>query len=141
VGEDDWNLGRFVQAQDDGGTHERALEEIRRGRKTTHWMWFVFPQLAGLGHSPTAVYYAISSLDEARAYLAHAVLGPRLFACVDAVLELDGAAESIFGSIDAVKLRSSMTLFTQAAPDEPRFGAVLDKFFDGIADTATLERL
>jgi uncharacterized protein (DUF1810 family) len=141
AGDDEWDLDRFVLAQDEDGTYERALAEVRRGRKSTHWMWFVFPQLAGLGHSPTAVYYAISGLDEARAYFAHPVLGPRLRECVAAVLDNDDSVESIFGPIDAMKLRSSMTLFMRAEPDEPGFGAVLEAFFDGVADSATLERL
>ncbi|SER23307.1 DUF1810 domain-containing protein [Microlunatus flavus] len=132
------DIHRFVDAQDAGGTYDAALRELRAGRKTSHWMWFVFPQLAGLGRSSMAQAYALGSLDEARAYLAHPVLGPRLRACVAAVLERpDRSAEEIFGGIDALKLRSSMTLFTRAAPDEPAFAQVLDTFYGGQADEQT----
>jgi len=111
---------------------------LRRGRKTSHWMWFVFPQIAGLGSSPAAQRYAISSLDEARAYLAHPVLGPRLAECAGIVAATEGrTAEQIFGEIDAMKLRSSATLFLRAAPEEPVFGHVLGRFFDGAPDPAT----
>src|SRR5689334_17279176 len=107
---DTHDLERFVQAQDRGGTFDAALSELRRGRKTSHWMWFVFPQIAGLGRSPTARAYAISSLDEARAYLAHPVLGPRLVQSAEVLAGLqDRSARDIFGDIDAMKLRSSMT--------------------------------
>ena len=140
--EDPLDLERFVDAQDMGGTYERALAELRRGRKTSHWMWFVFPQIAGLGSSPTARRYAISSLVEARAYLAHPVLGPRLVDCTRTVLQTDAIrAEAVFGSIDAIKLRSSMTLFARADPDEPGFGQVLDRFYGGRADPSTDELL
>ncbi|MGC1284475.1 MAG: DUF1810 domain-containing protein, partial [Streptosporangiaceae bacterium] len=106
--------------------------------KTSHWMWFVFPQIAGLGFSPTAQRYAISSLDEARAYLAHPVLGPRLIECAGIVAATEGrTAEQIFGEIDAMKLRSSATLFLRAAPEEPVFGQVLGRFFDAEPDPAT----
>src|ERR1700757_3448214 len=109
---DPYDLQRFVAAQDSGGTYEQARAELRSGRKRSHWMWFVFPQIAGLGQSPTSRRYAISSLDEARAYLAHPVLGARLLDCARIVGELDDrSAEEIFGAIDAMKLRSSMTLF------------------------------
>jgi len=132
------DLERFVRAQESGGTYEQALAELRRGRKTTHWMWFVFPQLAGLGRSPMAERYAIQSLEEARAYLAHPVLGPRLLECAQAVVDSKaGSAQAIFGGIDAVKLRSSMTLFLRAGPSHPQFQAVLDRCFDGAPDTAT----
>jgi uncharacterized protein (DUF1810 family) len=132
-------LERFVRAQDQGGTYGAALAELRRGRKVTHWMWFVFPQLAGLGRSSTARYYAIDSLAEAQAYLAHPVLGARLLEVTRVVADLAGVtAEDVFGSIDAVKLRSSMTLFARAAPQEPLFGAVLERYFDGQPDVATL---
>ena len=119
--------------------YERALAELRAGRKTGHWMWFVFPQLAGLGVSPTARRYAISGLDEARAYLAEPVLGPRLAECCDALLGLGSAAsaESVLGGIDALKLRSSMTLFLRADDDARRCRAVLERFYDGVADGAT----
>jgi uncharacterized protein (DUF1810 family) len=139
---DPFHLDRFIAAQDDGGTYQRALAELRRGRKSSHWMWFVFPQLAGLGRSPTAVHYAIGSLDEARAYLQHPVLGPRLRECAAALAEQSGvSAEQIFGGIDAIKLRSSMTLFHLAAPQDELFRAVLDHYFEGELDGATLDRL
>jgi uncharacterized protein (DUF1810 family) len=130
------DLERFVAAQ--APVYDSVLEELRRGRKTGHWMWFVFPQLAGLGRSETSRYFAIASLDEARAYLDHPVLGPRLREC--AALLLAGperSAEAVFGPIDALKLRSSMTLFRRAAPDDPLFRAVLDAFYGGIPDEAT----
>src|SRR5690349_23616165 len=114
------SLDRFVEAQD--GVYDRALAELRSGRKTSHWMWFVFPQIHGLGVSPTAQHYAIRSLTEARDYLGHPVLGARLRECADAVLASDApSAERILGGIDAMKLRSSMTLFHRAAPGEPVF--------------------
>ena len=132
------DVGRFVQAQDDRGTYVQALAELRAGRKTSHWMWFVFPQVAGLGRSAVARTYALSGLAEAQAYLAHPVLGPRLRECCEAVLALEGvSAEEVFGSVDAMKLRSSMTLFHRAAPDERVFAAVLDRLFDGRPDAAT----
>ncbi|HET7767760.1 MAG TPA: DUF1810 domain-containing protein [Chloroflexota bacterium] len=136
------NLDRFVTAQDASGTYQRALEELRRGRKTSHWMWFIFPQIGGLGFSHMSRMYAISSLEEARAYLQHSVLGPRLRECAAAVLA-SGAptAEALMGGIDAVKLRSSMTLFLRAAPTEPLFQQVLDRYFAGQPDPATDERL
>jgi uncharacterized protein (DUF1810 family) len=136
-----FDLDRFVEAQDRGRTYERALSELRAGRKESHWMWFVFPQLDGLGRSPTARRYAIRTLDEARAYLAHPVLGDRLRECAAALLELEGeSAEEVLGDIDAIKLRSSMTLFARAAPDEHLFGAVLERYFGGRSDQQT-ERL
>jgi uncharacterized protein (DUF1810 family) len=132
------DLERFVAAQDAAGTYDRAVGELRRGRKTGHWMWFVFPQIAGLGLSQTSRKFAISSLDEARAYLRHPVLGPRLTACARLVADTrDATADQIFGDIDAQKLRSSMTLFLRAAPGEPVFGEVLSQFFDGRPDAAT----
>jgi uncharacterized protein (DUF1810 family) len=132
------NVERFVLAQEDRGIFEQALSELHAGRKTSHWMWFVFPQVDGLGHSAVARHYAVAGLEEARAYLAHPVLGPRLRQCCEAVLAVEGAtAEDVFGSVDAMKLRSSMTLFMRAAPGEPLFTAVLEKFFDGHPDTAT----
>ena len=135
------DLQRFVDAQD-GGVYGRALAELRAGQKRSHWMWFVFPQIAGLGRSPTAQLYAIGSLDEARAYLAHPVLGPRLIECASALLDIGSSdAEAVLGSIDAVKLRSSMTLFARADPDEPVFTGVLDRYFGGRADEATDELL
>jgi uncharacterized protein (DUF1810 family) len=137
---DRFHLQRFVEAQDAGGTYERALAELRAGHKRTHWMWFVFPQLAGLGRSPTAQHYAIGSLDEARAYLEHPLLGPRLRASAQALLAApaDRTAHDILGATDALKLRSSMTLFARAAPDEPLFQHVLDRYYDGAGDPATL---
>jgi uncharacterized protein (DUF1810 family) len=136
--DDRYDLNRFVTAQDSGGTYERAVAELGRGRKASHWMWFVFPQVAGLGQTPTSRWFAISSLDEARAYLAHPVLGPRLVGCARIVAETEGrSAEQIFGGLDAQKLRSSATLFHRAAPDEPVFAEVLRRFFGGIPDAAT----
>lgn len=134
------DLDRFVEAQ--RGIYKSALAELRRGRKTGHWMWFIFPQIAGLGRSEMSRAYAITSLDEARAYLAHPVLGVRLRECAAALLSVQGrTAQEILGSIDATKLRSSVTLFHRAAPDEPVFAAVLDRYFDGTADAATDARL
>jgi uncharacterized protein (DUF1810 family) len=136
------DLTRFTEAQDAGGTYDRALAELRAGRKTSHWMWFVFPQIAGLGRSPTAQHYAISGLEEARAYLDHPVLGPRLRESAEALLGAPGrSAEEILGGIDALKLRSSMTLFARAAPGEEVFPAVLDRFYGGEADPETERRL
>jgi uncharacterized protein (DUF1810 family) len=138
MSDDPHRLQRFVDAQDQAGTYDRALAELRAGRKRSHWIWFVFPQIAGLGRSPMALTYAISSLDEAQAYLEHPVLGPRLAEGTRALLEhTDKPATEILGGIDAIKLRSSMTLFARAAPDEPLFRQVLDAFFDGEADEAT----
>jgi uncharacterized protein (DUF1810 family) len=140
--DDPYNLKRFVAAQDAGGTYQRAVAELRRGRKTSHWMWFVFPQIAGLGHSPTSRMFAISSLAEARAYLAHPVLGPRLVECATIVTQAQGrSAEQIFGGIDAQKLRSCITLFLRADPGQPVFGQVLDRYFDGHPDLATDQRI
>ncbi|MCG2623767.1 DUF1810 domain-containing protein [Arthrobacter sp. I2-34] len=139
--EDRYDLERFVIAQDSGDTYARALGELRGGRKESHWMWFVFPQIAGLGQSPTSRKYAISSLPEAQAYLAHPVLGPRLRECAATVAALPGHnAVQVFGGIDARKLRSSMTLFGRADPGETVFGQVLDRYFEGQPDPAT-ERL
>jgi len=133
------DLERFVQAQDQGGTYDRALTELRAGRKTSHWMWFVFPQIAGLGRSATAQRYAIESLDEARAYLDHPVLGPRLRGCAAVLTALSGStAEQILGGIDAMKLRSSMTLFSLAAPGEAIFTEVLEHYFEGAPDEGTV---
>jgi uncharacterized protein (DUF1810 family) len=141
VTNDAYELERFVAAQDHGGTYAAAVQELRAGRKRSHWMWFVFPQIAGLGQSPTSRRYAISSLDEARAYLAHPVLGVRLLDCARILGQLQGrSAEDIFGGIDAIKLRSSMTLFEHADPGRPEFKTVLDAYFGGARDEAT-ERL
>ena len=140
--EDPYDLLRFVTAQDAGGTYDRAAAELRAGRKTSHWMWFVFPQIAGLGYSPTSQKYAITSLAEARAYLAHPVLGPRLTECAAILAALPGrTAEQIFGEVDALKLCSSMTLFIHAAPGQPVFRQVLDRYFDGLPDSATEQRI
>ena len=134
----DGDLERFLEAQDAHGTFGRALEELRAGRKTSHWMWFVFPQLRGLGRSPTAQHYGLTGLDEARAYLAHPVLGPRLRTCAQALLDLGTSdAEEVLGQVDALKLRSSMTLFARTDPREPVFDAVLARFFDAEPDPAT----
>jgi uncharacterized protein (DUF1810 family) len=131
-------LERFVIAQDARGTYTSAVAELRAGRKTSHWMWFVFPQLAGLGSSEMSRRYAISSLEEARAYLAHPILGERLEECARILTELNGkTAHDIFGPVDAMKLRSSMTLFARAAPKSPLFRVVLDRYFGGVADDAT----
>jgi uncharacterized protein (DUF1810 family) len=136
--QDTYRLQRFVDAQDDGGAYETALRELRDGRKRSHWMWFVFPQIAGLGQSPASRRYAITSLDEARAYIEHPVLGPRLAESARAVAARPGAsARDIFGGIDAMKLRSSMTLFHRADPDNPLFTEVLDRYFGGEPDDAT----
>jgi uncharacterized protein (DUF1810 family) len=131
-----FDLERFVEAQ--AGVYPQALAELRRGRKESHWMWFVFPQLAGLGRSAMAQRYAIASAGEARAYLAHPLLGPRLRESAEAVLaHPTRRAEEIFGGIDAVKFRSSMTLFEAAGEAEP-FGSALDAFYGGVRDPATL---
>jgi uncharacterized protein (DUF1810 family) len=134
------SLDRFVEAQD--GVYEGVLAELRAGRKTSHWMWFIFPQIRGLGVSPTAQHFAIQSLTEAREYLDHPLLGARLRECAETVVASAApSAERIFGGIDTMKLRSSMTLFHRAAPHEPVFAQVLDKYFDGIPDAATDQRL
>ena len=135
-------LEHFVAAQEEGGTYADAVEELRRGRKRSHWMWFVFPQVAGLGRSAMAERYAIGSLAEAEAYVRHPVLGPRLLECAGIVAETGGAsAEEILGPVDALKLRSSMTLFAVAAPEEPVFQQVLDQLYDGTPDPLTLRAL
>ena len=135
---DPYNLERFVEAQDHGGTYARALAELQLGRKTGHWMWFIFPQIAGLGSSPTSVRYALNSLAEAQAYLTHDVLGPRLLESAAAIDTHAGRpAVDILGGIDARKLHSSMTLFLRAAPGETIFKTVLADFFDGQPDPAT----
>jgi uncharacterized protein (DUF1810 family) len=135
--DDPFDLGRFVDAQDSGRTYERALSELRNGRKTSHWMWFVFPQVQGLGRSAMSRRYAISSADEARAYLEHPVLGPRLGECARVVAEADADPQTIFGGIDAMKLQSCMTLFHLAAPEEPVFAAVLGRHYGGQLDPET----
>ena len=139
---DPFALRRFELAHDEHDTYARAVSELRAGRKQSHWMWFVFPQLAGLGHSSMSKAYAISSLEEARAYLRHPVLGPRLVECALILTQLSGStAEAILGSVDAQKLRSSMTLFAIAAPDESVFQDVLDRYFGGVRDDLTEELL
>ena len=141
-----FNLRRFQDAQDgrDGNVtiYERAIEELNAGRKETHWMWFVFPQLAGLGESFMAKKFAIQSLDEARAYLAHPILGPRLYASVAALNALEGrSAQDIFGFPDDLKLQSCLTLFAHAAQDGAAFMAALDKYYDGDVDQQSVSLL
>jgi uncharacterized protein (DUF1810 family) len=139
-GADPFDLRRFADAQD--RVYDTVLAELRAGAKRSHWIWFVFPQLRGLGHSATAARYGISSLDEARAYVAHPVLGPRLRECARLVAQIDGRSiEEVVGRPDNLKLRSSMTLFAHAAEDNDDFVAVLDKFYNGIEDPATIEKL
>lgn len=137
---DPFDLDRFVRAQE--GVYDRALEEVRRGRKTSHWMWFIFPQLAGLGSSATARRYAVSGLAEALAYLAHPLLGPRLRLCAGAAAALTGrTATQVFGAPDDMKLRSSLTLFEAADSTEPAFAAALDALCGGRRDAVTLRLL
>jgi uncharacterized protein (DUF1810 family) len=137
---DPHDLARFVLAQQ--GTYERALAEIASGTKRSHWMWYVFPQIAGLGVSATSRKFAIKSLAEARAYLRHEILGPRLVACAEAALAVEGrSARQVFGSTDELKLRSSATLFAQVAPAGSVFHRLLDKYLGGDADDATLQIL
>ena len=138
--DDPFDLERFVTAQE--GDYERALSEIRSGRKRTHWMWYVFPQVEGLGSSPTSRRYSIKSLEEARAYLDHPILGPRLRATADAALAVEGrAARDVFGSPDDLKLRSSATLFASLSPPGSVFDRLIDKYFGGERDTRTLQLL
>lgn len=135
---DFFDLSRFVQAQE--GVYAQALNELKRGRKTTHWMWFIFPQINGLGHSSMAQSYAIRSEAEAQAYLHHSLLGPRLIECCEAILQhQDFTASQIFGYPDDMKLRSSVTLFSLVAGDDSVFQRVLDQFFDGEPDQNTLD--
>jgi uncharacterized protein (DUF1810 family) len=137
---DPYDLHRFETAQD--GVYDSVLAELRAGRKTGHWMWFVFPQIAGLGMSAMSQRYAIASLEEARAYLGHPVLGPRLAECAGVLIEHSGrTAEEIFGGIDAVKLRSSMTLFARASEGDSIYQAVLERYFGGVPDAETDARL
>ncbi len=134
------NLDRFVVAQD--AVYQQAIAELLAGRKRSHWMWFIFPQVAGLGSSPTAQHYAIRDRGEARAYLEHAILGPRLVECAEAVLAVTGAtAAEVFGHPDDLKLRSSATLFAEISPPGSVFDRLLAKYFDGNRDPLTLERL
>jgi uncharacterized protein (DUF1810 family) len=137
---DHFNLLRFTDAQ--APVYDQVVAELRAARKRSHWMWFIFPQLAGLGRSATAQRYAVVSLAEARAYLDHPVLGARLLECVALVVAANNvSAHQIFGDPDDMKLHSSLTLFAQAAPDQPLFGAALDKYFGGRPDPATLKLL
>jgi uncharacterized protein (DUF1810 family) len=134
---DSFQLARFVEAQ--SSTYADALEELRAGQKRSHWMWFIFPQMSGLGTSPMAIRYAISSRAEAEAYLAHPLLGPRLRTCVDALLGVEGrSAEQIMGSLDVLKLQSSMTLFANVSP-EARFERLLERYYGGRRDQKTLD--
>jgi len=135
------SLGRFVEAQE--GVYPQALAELRAGDKSSHWMWFIFPQIAGLGRSPTAQFYAIADRAEAQAYSRHDLLGPRLRECTQAMLGWTGrrSAEAVLGAIDALKFRSSMTLFEACADDPALFAAALDAFYRGERDAATLARL
>ena len=137
---DPFNLARFVAAQE--GMFEAALAELRRGRKRSHWMWFIFPQIEGLGSSSASKKYAIRGLDEARAYLKHPVLGPRLLGCCRAILSIQGkSASEIMGYPDDLKLNSSMTLFALADDSHPEFRQVIDRYFQGQSDRRTLELL
>ena len=135
-----YDLSRFLEAQNN--SYDTALREIRAGRKRSHWMWYIFPQIQGLGYSAMAQHYAIRDLGEAREYLQHPVLGPRLIEISEALLSLDESdPRRVMGSPDDLKLRSCMTLFQSAAPDQPVFGKVLDKFYGGQPDGRTLEIL
>ena len=137
---DPYNLDRFLAAQE--GVYEAALADLRGGSKRSHWMWFIFPQIAGWGHSPTSQYYSIKSAEEARQYLKHPVLGARLLECAGALLDLSGrSASQIFGFPDDMKLKSSMTLFASVADSDALFARVLDKFFGGERDQRTLDLL
>jgi uncharacterized protein (DUF1810 family) len=138
--DDPFNLQRFVDAQHP--VIDRVLAELRAGQKRSHWMWYIFPQISGLGSSPMARKFAISSLAEASAYLDHPMLGPRLRECTELANAIKGRSiEEIFGYPDHLKLHSSMTLFARAAPDEPAFQTALQKFFAGKLDPLTLDRL
>ncbi|MFC5576905.1 DUF1810 domain-containing protein [Lysobacter niabensis] len=132
---DPWNLQRFLDAQ--ATVYDAVVDELRDGRKASHWMWFVFPQLRGLGHSATAQHYGLASLDEARAYLAHPLLGERLRECTRLALRAGDDAHALFGSPDDLKFRSCLTLFHHAAPDEALFTDALDHYFEGAADPRT----
>ncbi len=135
--DDPFHLDRFVRAQEED--YHQAISEIRAGRKRSHWMWYIFPQFQGLGFSPTSQMYSIKSLDEARAYLQHPDLGPRLVRCFVTLLELEGkSAREIFGSPDNMKLRSCATLFAHVSPRGSVFEKVLEKYFGGVADDATV---
>ncbi|HEX7610126.1 MAG TPA: DUF1810 domain-containing protein [Solirubrobacteraceae bacterium] len=139
---DPFDLRRFEEAQESGAGYAAAAAELRAGRKRSHWMWFVFPQIEGLGTSAMSRRFAIGSAAEARAYLEHPLLGPRLIECAAILLGLSGStAREIFGAIDALKLRSCMTLFARAAADGEPFRRVLEHYFDGVGDAATDSRL
>ena len=138
--EDPFDLGRFLKAQ--AGIYDRVVAELRGGRKRTHWMWFIFPQIDGLGHSATSKYYAVKSIEEAREYLKHPVLGSRLLECTEAVFAIEGRGVSeIFNYPDDLKLKSSMTLFASVAEPGNVFARVLEKYFQGMQDTRTLRLL
>jgi uncharacterized protein (DUF1810 family) len=138
--DDPFDLNRFVEAQ--AGMYDRALAELKRGDKRSHWMWFIFPQIDGLGHSSTAQFFAIKSVDEAKAYLTHAVLGPRLIECSTVLLQLKGlSASDVFGFPDDLKLRSSMTLFASVSEPDSAFSRVLQQYYQGQPDEKTLELL
>ena len=137
---DPFHLSRFVTAQE--GIYGQALAELKRGRKESHWMWFIFPQIEGLGHSSTARHYAIKSRDEARAYLAHPTLGARLVECCEALLNVrEKSASAIFGYPDDMKLKSSMTLFSMVEEGDSVFTGVLERYFGGEADQRTIDLL
>jgi uncharacterized protein (DUF1810 family) len=137
---DPYDLGRFLQAQEDD--YERALAEINGGRKRSHWMWYIFPQIDGLAFSSTSKFYAIKNRDEARAYLEHPILGPRLRECAEAVVRLEGkTAREIFGSPDDLKLRSCATLFACVSPPGSVFERLLEKYYQGQRDEKTLQLL
>jgi uncharacterized protein (DUF1810 family) len=138
--DDPYDLNRFVRAQEDD--HERALSEIRSGRKRSHWMWYIFPQIDGLAFSSTSKHYSIKSVEEARAYLDHPILGPRLLECAEAVLRVEGrSAREIFGSPDDLKLRSCATLFACVSPPGSVFDRLLEKYYQGGRDDKTLRLL
>jgi uncharacterized protein (DUF1810 family) len=137
---DPFDLERFVDAQ--APVYEQVRREMAAGRKESHWMWFIFPQIAGLGQSPMSIRFAIASLDEARAYLSHPVLGPRVRECARLTLDVEGkTVRDVFGGIDEMKFRSSITLFARAAPDDDVFQRCIDKYFAGSPDPATLARV
>jgi len=137
---DPYDLLRFVDAQT--SSYERACEELRRGRKQSHWMWFIFPQIRGLGHSPMANKYGIASLEEAEAYMRHPILGPRLKNCVEIVLKIENrSAEQVFGKPDDLKFRSCLTLFTRVGEENQIFKDALQKYFAGKPDQMTIDRL
>jgi uncharacterized protein (DUF1810 family) len=137
---DSYNLARFIDAQE--GVYDEVLGELHRGKKATHWMWFIFPQIAGLGHSEISDRFSISSINEARAYLEHPILGSRLSECVDLVMQIDGkSAAQIFGYPDDLKFRSCLTLFSIAGESSSIYQYALDKYFDGEPDSRTLDAL